>query len=145
MPATLIVHGKIGRDAEIRQAGNSQVSDLAIAYNYGKKDNDGKKPTQWVRGSLWGNYAATMQQYLTKGTSVYVVLKDVNVRTYAKNDGSAGVSLEGEVVTIEITARPQPAPGAAPPPPARAPARAPAPAPTRNASGFDDMDDDIPF
>jgi single-stranded DNA-binding protein len=78
------------------------------------------------------------------------------VETYTKGDGSTGVSLRGNVIALTLvgdapqqqdqqqTAR-QPARQPAPQQrqqPQRQPARQPAPA---GGSGFDDMDDDIPF
>lgn len=146
--ATLVGLFTLGRDAELRTVGSNgeQVASMAVAYNYGRKGQDGKTPSQWVDASLWGDRAAKLIDYLNKGTQFYMQIDDVHVETYPKNDGSQGVKLVGRVGAIEFTrgqrqaAAPAPAPA---PQPRRTPSQ-PGTA-TVQKSGFDDMDDDIPF
>jgi len=139
--ATLIGLFTLGRDAELRTtSGGDQVASLALAYNYGRKGADNKTPSQWVDAALWGDRAGKLIEYLTKGTQFYMQIDDLHVETYPKNDGTQGVKLVGRVGSVEFTRGQRPA---APAP--RAPAAAPRPAPAKAASGFDDMDDDIPF
>lgn len=140
----------LGRDAEIRVTqGGTTVVQLAVAYNYGRKGEDGKKPSQWVRASMFGKQAETLAPYLTKGKQVSLVIRDLRIATFQKQDGTTGTSLEG-VADFDDFARGPKQEGAAPAPrPSPAPApqqRAPAPAPRAGGgSGFDDMDDDVPF
>lgn len=132
----------LGRDAEIRVTqGGTTVVQLAVAYNYGRKGEDGKKPSQWVRASMFGKQAETLAPYLTKGKQVSLVIRDLHIATFQKQDGSTGTSLEG-VADFDDFARGPKQEGAAP-----APRPAPAQPPAQRAagSGFDDMDDDIPF
>ena len=133
----------LGRDAETRTTqGGTTVVQLAVAYNYGRKGEDGKKPSQWVRASMFGKQAETLAPYLTKGKQVSLVIRDLHIATFQKQDGTTGTSLEG-VADFDDFARGPKQEGAAPAP---TPRPAPAPAPARSAgSGFDDMDDDIPF
>ena len=64
---------RIGRDAEIRHtAGGDAVASLSLAFTYGRKGEDGKRPTQWVDASLWGKRAEALAQYLTKGSPAMV-------------------------------------------------------------------------
>ena len=127
---------RIGRDAEIRKTqGGEAVASLSLAFNYGRKGEDGKQPTQWVDGALWGKRAESLAQYLVKGQSVMVTLQDVHVETFRKSDGTDGVKLAGRVADIAF-AGPAPERKAPPPPP---------PPPKPAPSGFDDMDADIPF
>lgn len=142
----------LGRDAELRTVNNGeQVSTLSLGYNYGRKNQDGKQPTQWVKASLWGKLAEALQPYLLKGKQIDAVLEDVHIRTYDKQDGSLGFNLEGRILKIELARgqRQDAATQAPPPPPAPAPAARRAPPATSprqgGGSGFDDMDDDIPF
>lgn len=138
---------RIGRDAELRSAGQSSVINLALAYNYGKKESGGDRPTQWIDASLWGKRAEALEQYLVKGQQVYAVINDVHVETYEKRDGSVAAKLVGIVSDLELVGgRPQQS-GDREDRPARReqPARREAPAPKPAPSGFDDMDDDIPF
>lgn len=144
--AQIIGAFRIGRDAELRYIPSGEaVLNLALACNYGQKDSDGKRPTQWVEASMWGKRAEALAQYLTKGQQVYVVLNEPHIETYQGRNGD-GVKLVARVMELElIGGKPE---GTSAPRQA-APARQPAPqrqaAPAQTGSGFDDMDDDIPF
>lgn len=142
--ATLTGLFTLGRDAEtsVTQGGTTVVQ-LAVAYNYGRKGEDGKKPSQWVRASMFGKQAEALTPYLTKGKQVSLVIRDLHIATFQKQDGSTGTSLEG-VADFDDFARGQKQEGGAPTP---APRPAPAPAPVQRSagSGFDDLDSEIPF
>lgn len=138
--ATLTGLFTLGRDAEIRTTANGDpVAGLALAYNYGRKGDNGKQPTQWVEAALWGERATKLAEHLTKGTQLYMQLDDLHIETYDKRDGGQGVKLAARVGQLEFTRGQSQRPAAPPPAP-----RPPAPAP-KASSGFDDMDDDIPF
>lgn len=140
--ASLIGLFTLGRDAELRSTSQGeQVATLALAYNYGRKGADGKQPAQWVKASLWGERAGKLAEHLTKGRQFYMQLDDLHVATFKKSDGTEGVSLEGRVGQVEFVRAGAPASDAPPPRPAPRPAPRHAPA----SSGFEDMDDDIPF
>ena len=138
---------RLGRDAELRYTPNNEpVTNLSLAYAHGKAGQDGKRPTQWIDATLWGKRAEALTQYLTKGGLHCFTLDELNIQTFQKQDGSSGTKLVARVLDVELGARQDAAPAHAPaarpaPPPQQ---QAPAPAP-RAASGFDDMDDDIPF
>lgn len=133
-------HGlaRLGKDAELKYLPNGDaVASLALAFTYGKKDDSGKRPTQWVDAALWGKRAESLAQYLTKGTQVVAYLEDVRIETYEGKNG-AGSKMVARVADLELVAGGAPQQAKAPPPP-------PKPAPKPPASGFDDMDSDIPF
>lgn len=132
---------RIGRDAEVRFTPKGEaVANLSLAFTYGRKGDDGKRPTQWVDGSLWGKRAEALAQYLTKGTLLAVTLEDVAIETFTKADGTPSSKLVARVTNVELAGSPTQAQKPAPAP-------APAPKPTKPApsNSFDDMDDDIPF
>ena len=143
---------RIGRDAEVRFLANGDaVTSLSLAFTFGKKDQDGKRPTQWVDATIWGKRGETLAQYLLKGSQVVAYLEDVHIQTYEGQNGQ-GHKLAAKVVDIELVAGQQQGQQAAPArqaPPQRPPQQRP-PQPARQApapsnSGFDDMEDDIPF
>lgn len=128
---------RLGRDAEVRQVGKDSVANLSLAYNYGKKDEEGNRPTTWVDASLWGDRANKLAPYLKKGQQVSVVLEDVAIHVYDKSDGSKGHSLRARVSSVEFVG----SAGDRVKPATTAPAKA-----TGAAGGkFDDFEDDIPF
>lgn len=140
---TMTVNGRIGRDAEIRYtANNTAVCNIAVAYNYGRKDEQGNRPSQWVEAALWGAQAESLTQYLVKGACISVVLRDVHIEEYEGKNGT-GTKLVGTVVDFEFLPQSknesQPAPAATKPTHQQPPASRPKPVP------MDDLDNDIPF
>lgn len=86
--------GRIGRDAELRYTGSGDpVCSIPVAVDYGRKGQDGKKPTQWYEVTLWGKQAEALAEYLTKGKQVFFTGADLHVEQFKKNDGSEGVKL----------------------------------------------------
>lgn len=131
-------HGlaRIGKDAEIRYTpGGTPVLNLSLAFTFGKKGDDGKRPTQWVDASLWGQRAEGMASYLTKGKQIVAYLEDVTIQTYTKGDGTQATKMVGRLADLEFVADSQ---ASQPPEPAPKPQAKP-------SAGFDDMADDVPF
>lgn len=146
---------RLGRDAETRftQTGDA-VCSFSGAFNYGRKGDDGRQPSQWVEFSLWGSRAEKLAEYLLKGTQLFVVASEAHVETYEKRDGGSGVKLVARVDDLQFAGSkadggaqaPAPASsGRAPAPAPRAPAPAPRPAGGKSSTAFDDLDSDIPF
>ena len=137
---------RIGRDVELRFLANGDaVANISLAFTYGRKDNEGKRPTQWVEGSIWGKRAEALAPYLLKGGQVAVTLEDVCIETYQGKSGE-GHKLVGRVLAIDLVSTVQATQQQAPrPAPAQNNAPQPRPAAQSTGSGFDDMDDDIPF
>lgn len=143
---------RLGRDAETRYTSDgTAVCGFSGAFNYGRKGEDGNRPSQWVEFSLWGQRAESLAEYLLKGTQVFVVASDVHVETYERRDGGTGSKLVARVDDLQFAGSKsegeQRAPAPAPAPRAAAPAQRPAaskPAP-KSGTGFDDMDSDVPF
>ncbi|MBC2655518.1 single-stranded DNA-binding protein [Pseudomonas sp. MSSRFD41] len=104
---TLTDIGRIGRDAELRYTSNGDaVCNLAIACDYGRKGQDGKRPTQWVDATLWGKQAEAMAQYLIKGQQVHFTIDDAHVEVFTKSDQTQGVKLTGRVIVIKFAGSP---------------------------------------
>lgn len=142
---------RIGRDAEVRHlTDGTPVVNLALATSWGKKGEDGNRPTQWVDASFFGERAAKLAPFLLKGNQIGAWINDIHIETYEGKNGQ-GHKLVGRVDDIELTDRKdgQARPAAAPQRNAYAeqrgvPERQQA-APARQPSAFDDMDSDIPF
>lgn len=66
--------GNLGRDPETRVAGETKVSNFSVAVTEKYKGRDGQtqEKTEWVRVVFWGRLAEIAEQYLKKGSSVYV-------------------------------------------------------------------------
>lgn len=135
---------RLGRDCEIRYTPDgTAVANLSLAFSYGKKDADGKRPTQWVDGAVFGKRAEALAPYLLKGGLVSVTLEDTHIETFKGRDGTPGTKLSARVIAIDLAGgtptAAAPAPAPAPPPQRRA-------APPAESTAFDDIDaDGIPF
>jgi len=160
---------RLGRDGELRKLNSGEsVVNLALAYNYGKKGDDGKRPSQWIEAAFWGTRAEKFNPYLLKGQQFLVEVRDIHTETYTKGDGGQGFKLVGTVDNIEFAGPPPGQNGSSNQNGQRqAPQQAPQrqQEPQRNdgygngnqqrqeaprqaqsaARGFNDMDDDIPF
>ena len=153
--------GHLGNDPEMKVTTSGQsrvIFTLATTESY--KDNDGnwqEKP-EWHRIVVWGKLAEICSQYLKKGRPVYVEGR-IKTRKYTDKDGVEKYATDiianemqmlgaregmGEPSGDDGNYDSAPRRAAAPARAAAAPAPRQAP-PPRPASGFDDMDDDIPF
>ena len=159
----VIIVGNLGRDPETRSFPNGdQVANVTIATTDRYKDKTSgemKEITEWHRVSFFGRLAEIAGQYLRKGSQVYVE-GSLRTRKWTDKDGVEKYSTEIRADSMQMLGSRQgmggggddggaggyEAPTRAPAAAARPPAAArPAPAQTKTASGFDDMDDDIPF
>jgi single-strand DNA-binding protein len=71
----LTIIGNLGRDPEMRYTPSGQaVTTLNVATTRKWAGNDGKQheETMWIRVSVWGKQAETCNQYLSKGSKVFV-------------------------------------------------------------------------
>jgi single-strand DNA-binding protein len=162
----VILIGNCGRDPEIRYLPSGQaVANVSIATTSRRKDRtsgETVEDTQWHRVTFYDRLAEIAGEYVKKGRPIYVEGR----LKYGKYTDQSGV----EKNTVDIIATEMQLlggregggapsgggddggydnaprrPAAAAQRPAAAPAR-PAPAGKPAASsGFDDMDDDIPF
>lgn len=71
----VILVGRLGRDPESRfTSGGQQVCNFTLATDESFKDRTGErqKRTEWHRIVVWGRLAEISQQYLKRGTLVYI-------------------------------------------------------------------------
>ena len=164
----VIVVGNLGRDPEMRTCpSGDQVANVTVATTDKWKDKQSgemREATEWHRIVFNGRLAEIAGQYLRKGSQVYVE-GSLRTRKWTDKDGIEKYTTEIRADQMQMlgSRQGQGAPsgdddggygagggggGGYSRPPAAAP-RAPAPAsrqaPAKSSSGFDDMDDDIPF
>ena len=132
------VAGRLGADAQVRQAGSEDVCEFSVAVDERVK---GERRTTWVRCTLWGKRGVALAPHLRKGDAVTVV-GPLSVRTFAK-DGETRVSVEVKVSEVTLqgsgSGEREPRGQAAPRQAQREPAR-------RAETDFDAMGgEDVPF
>ncbi len=158
----VILIGNLGRDPEVRYApSGAAICNVTIATSRQWKDKtsgERQEETEWHRVVFYDRLAEIAGEYLKKGKSVYIEGR-LKTRKWTDKDGVEKYTTE--IIANEMTMLGSreggggggmgdtemgsaPAPRSAPP--ARSAAPAPrAPAAQKPATGFDDMDDDIPF
>lgn len=149
----VILVGHTGKDPEIRYLPNGDaVANLSLATSEVWKDKTGAKQekTEWHRVSFFGRLAEICEQYIHKGSLLYIE-GSISTRKYNDKDGIERYATEikgrelqmlgnkpqsddqsRQGVDSQQQKQTQPAPSAAPSRPV-------------GGGGFEDMDDDIPF
>lgn len=160
----VILVGNLGRDPETRTfPSGDQICNVTLATTDKWKDKQSgemREATEWHRLVFNGRLAEIAAQYLRKGSQIYVE-GQIRTRKYTDKDGVEKYATDIRVDQMQMlgSRQGQGAPsgeddggygGGYSRPPAAAPrasAAPPAPrqAPAKSSSGFDDMDDDIPF
>lgn len=85
----VILVGRLGTDPESRATpAGLQVCNLSLATNHVSYDGDGKKneSTEWHRVVFFGRQAEVCEQYLRKGSQIYVEGR-LQTRKYTDRDG----------------------------------------------------------
>lgn len=70
---------RLGKDAELKQAGQTEILSLYAAYDVGFGD---KKKTQWIGLTMFGKRAAQVAGMMTKGTLIMATMDEVQVEEY---------------------------------------------------------------
>jgi len=131
---SITVAGQLGRDSEVRTTPSGEsVLSFSVADSQGRE-----KPTIWWACQLWGKRAASLQQYLVKGRYV-TVSGNVTMREYTAKDGTPKQATEIRVQDVALQG------GRKDTIPVKTPDDQTAHVKKPSSSGFDDMDDDIPF
>jgi single-strand DNA-binding protein len=154
----VILVGNCGRDPEVRYLPSGQaVANVSVATSSKRKDkNTGEtiEDTQWHRVTFYDRLAEIAGEYVKKGRPIYVEGR-LKYGKYTDKDGiekntvdiiatemqllGAREGMGGPSGDEEGGGQRRPAPAARPAAPA---ASKPA---SKPSTGFDDMDDDIPF
>ena len=161
----VILIGNLGRDPEVRYTpSGAAVCNVSVATTRSwknKESGDKAEETEWHRVVFYDRLAEIAGEYLKKGRSIYVEGR-LKTRKWTDKDGAEKYTTEiiadnlqllggregggggdeggggggGGYAPRERSAAPAPRPQSAP---------QQRPAPKSSSTGFDNMDDDIPF
>jgi single-strand DNA-binding protein len=166
----VILIGNLGRDPELRYTpSGSAVCNVSLATtrNWKSKDSgDRVEETEWHRVVFYDRLAEIAGEYLKKGRPVYVegrlktrkwqdkegrdtytteiIADQMQLLGGREGGGMGGGGMGGGMGDDDMGHAPAPAPRREASAPRPAPRPSPSPAP-KSSTGFDDMDDDIPF
>lgn len=152
----VILVGNLGRDPEVRYApSGAAICNVTIATSRNWKDKtsgERQEETEWHRVVFYDRLAEIAGEYLRKGRPVYVEGR-LKTRKWTDKDGVEKYTTEIVAQEMQLLGSREGGGGMADegggaPAPRSAPAARSAPAGKpagKPATGFDDMDDDIPF
>ena len=92
----VILVGRLGRDPETRYTGSGQaVANFSLATDESYKDRNGErqKRTEWHKIVVWGKQAEIAQQYLKKGSLIFVEGR-IQSREWQDKEGQKRTSFE---------------------------------------------------
>jgi single-strand DNA-binding protein len=92
----VILVGRLGRDPETRYTGGGQaVANFSVATDETYKDKNGErqKRTEWHKIVVWGKQAEIAQQYLKKGSLVFIEGR-IQSREWQDKEGQKRTSFE---------------------------------------------------
>jgi single-strand DNA-binding protein len=92
----VILVGRLGRDPETRfTSGGQAVANFSLATDESYKDRNGErqKRTEWHKIVVWGKQAEIAQQYLKKGSLVFVEGR-IQSREWQDKEGQKRTSFE---------------------------------------------------
>lgn len=95
--------GNLGKDPEVRYTqSNKAVATLTVATSERFKDNNGElqERTEWHRVIVWNRLAEICQQYLKKGSKVYIEGK---IQTNAWEDKEGQKRYTTEILGLTMT------------------------------------------
>ncbi len=92
----VILVGRLGRDPETRYTGGGQaVANFSLATDESYKDKNGErqKRTEWHKIVVWGRQAEIAQQYLKKGSLIFIEGR-IQSREWQDKEGQKRTSFE---------------------------------------------------
>jgi single-strand DNA-binding protein len=92
----VILVGRLGRDPETRFTGGGQaVANFSVATDETYKDRNGErqKRTEWHKIVVWGKQAEIAQQYLKKGSLIFIEGR-IQSREWQDKEGQKRTSFE---------------------------------------------------
>ena len=100
----ILIIGNLGSDPEMRYTPNGNpVTSFSMATNrrYTAADGESREETEWFRISAWNRTAEICNQYLQRGSKVYVEGR-LSSRTYVGGDGETRVSLDVSATDVRF-------------------------------------------
>jgi single-strand DNA-binding protein len=88
--------GRLGRDPETRYtSGGQPVANFSLATDESYRDRDGarRKKTEWHKIVIWGKQAEIAQQYLKKGSLVFIEGR-IQSREWQNKEGQKQTAFE---------------------------------------------------
>lgn len=99
-----MIIGRLGQDPDVRYTqSNTAVANMSIATSERYKDSTGewKENTEWHRVVAWGRTAEICQEYLKKGSLVYIE-GPIQTRQWEDKNGQTRYTTEIKALTMTM-------------------------------------------
>ena len=101
----LIVSGRVGQDAEVKNVGDNTVCSFSVAHTEKVYGPTPSEKTIWVTASIWGERGIKLAPYILKGTYV-VVEGSGSVNSYMQKNGEPAAVIRCMVNSLEFGGKP---------------------------------------
>ena len=92
--------GRIGNDPVTRQAGNSTVTEIQIAYENRRANNP---VTEWVKVECWNGLGTdVVAKFARKGDRIAITANRFRTEAYTTQDGQPASKLVLTAVDVEL-------------------------------------------
>jgi single-strand DNA-binding protein len=139
-----ILIGNVGKDPEVRYTpSGSAICNISVATTRSWKDKtsgEKQEETEWHRCVFYDRLAEVVGEYVKRGRPIYIEGR-LKTRKWQNKEGQDVYTTEIIAHEMQMLGGRDDAQQSARP----APAAAPKAAPAKASTGFDEMDDDIPF
>jgi len=138
----LQIIGHLGKDCIVNTVNGKNVINFTVAHTEKYRDSQGnnQEKTTWVDCAYWTD-RTSVSPYLTKGKQVFVE-GTPEVRSFTRNDGTAGASLSLRVREVQLLGGRGEGSGS---PVANAESFSSPKTPIPNAADISEPIDDLPF
>ena len=98
--------GNAGKDPDVRNTGGGKVANFTLATTERFKGRDGQQQekTEWHNIVVWGNLADVVENYVRKGSQLYVEGK-LQTRKYTDSQGNDRYITEINVASLQLLGR----------------------------------------
>lgn len=104
----VLLIGNVGADPEIRYLPNSQTKvarvRLATSERFTDRNGEQRENTEWHTVELWRNLADVVEQYVKKGSQIYVEGR-IQTREWTDNTGNKRYSTEIRATDMQLLGR----------------------------------------
>ena len=101
----LIVSGRVGQDAEVKNVGDNTVCSFSVAHTEKVYGPTPSEKTIWVTCSIWGERGVKLAPHIVKGTFV-VVEGSGSVNSYMQKNGEPAAVIRCMVNSLEFGGKP---------------------------------------
>ena len=101
----LIVSGRVGQDAEVKNVGDNTVCSFSGAHTEKVYGATPSEKTIWVTCSIWGERGVKLAPHIVKGTFV-VVEGSGSVNSYMQKNGEPAAVIRCMVNSLEFGGKP---------------------------------------